>query len=83
MTGLKTIKKMLDKDPSNSALKDKLMEVYDLRINYFGGEAKVLNRKAYDAYFYFRSMPDRLTYIAGIFDRLYEIEKSGMSYNFV
>ena len=75
VTGLKTIKKMIEIERSNTHLRFELMDVYDLRIMYFGNDVNVLNRKAYDAYIYLRDDPESLAKVAKIFDHLYDIEK--------
>ena len=38
---------------------DSVLTLYDLRIQYFGEEGKVLNRKAFDAYKYFKGDKSR------------------------
>lgn len=70
--GQKTIKNLLDNEPENDDYKSVLMKVYDNRIKYFGNEVKVLNRKAYDAYRYYRNEPQKLDETMAIFEDLYE-----------
>lgn len=79
--GLKTLKTMIDQDPENKDLQDLLMETYDMRIKYFGNEIKVLNRKAFDAYRYFRNDTSRLDETVEIFDYLYQQQKEQMEEN--
>lgn len=55
--GQKTITKLLDETPLDSDLKESLLRVYDYRIDYFGDEVNVLNRKAFDAYKYAEVIP--------------------------
>ena len=44
-----------EKDPTKKEVyEDSVMALYDLRIKYFDNEAYVLNRKAFDAYKYFK-----------------------------
>lgn len=52
---------------------DKVLELYDLRIEYFGSEDKVLNRKAYDAYKYLKNRQDKYPELLKLFDRTYEL----------
>jgi len=79
--GQKSIKKLLGKNPSNIEYKKKLMKSYDFRLTYFGNEVKVMNRKAFDAYKYFRSDLDFLAETIEIFDKLYEKEKNNLKEN--
>ncbi len=79
--GQKTIKKLLDQYPDHEDYKEVMMQVYDHRIKYFGNEIKVLNRKAYDAYKYFRNNPERLEETIRIFDRIGELEGKNLKAN--
>ncbi len=53
---------------------DSVLLLYDLRIKYFGEEGSVLNRKAYDAYKYYKGDNDR-------YDELYTLFKSTFELN--
>jgi tetratricopeptide (TPR) repeat protein len=79
--GLKTIKNMIEHDPDDKELQERLMETYDMRIKYFGHEVKVLSRKAFDAYKYFRNDTARLNETVEIFDYLYQHQKEQMENN--
>ncbi len=52
---------------------DSVMTLYDLRIKYFGEEGKVLNRKAYDAYKYFRDVKDRHEELFNLYKMTFEL----------
>ncbi|MGB3465351.1 MAG: tetratricopeptide repeat protein [Cyclobacteriaceae bacterium] len=52
---------------------DKSLELYDKRIEYFGSEDKVLNRKAYDAYKFWKGRRDKYPDLLALFDRTYEL----------
>lgn len=50
----------IESDPARKIeLQDSALIMYDLRIKYFNDEANVMNRKAYQAYKYYRSDQDR------------------------
>lgn len=70
--GQKTIKKMIenDIDANGIDLKIKLMNLYDLRIKYFGKEIIVLKKKANDGYKYFRNDPGKLAELLDLYDYL-------------
>ena len=70
--GQKTIKKLLEQDPSNQTYKQSLMQVYDNRIKYFGNEVNVMSRKAFDAYKYYRGDRKHIIEAVEIFDQLYQ-----------
>lgn len=79
--GQKTITKLLDETPLDSDLKESLLRVYDYRIDYFGDEVNVLNRKAFDAYKYCRSDPAFFAKTIEIFDQLYEKQQKNLKEN--
>ena len=81
IAGQKAIKKLIEHDPSNNELKNKLMETYDLRIKHFGDEVDVLGRKAFDAYKYMQNDELRIDEIVTIYDHLYNITKMEMPTN--
>lgn len=68
--GQKTLKKLIESEPENQSYKDELMDIYDQRIHYYGNEIKVLSMKAFDAFKYFRSDPDRLAEVVDLFEYL-------------
>ena len=51
------------------------MEMSDLQIKYFGGEAKVLNRKAYTAYKFYKSNKSKYQELLDLFDRAFELNR--------
>ena len=55
------------------------LDLYDLRIRHFGGEAAVLNRKAYAAYRYYRKEPTQYATLIELFDRAYAAGKQQLS----
>ncbi len=52
---------------------DSVMTLYDLRIKYFGEEGKVLNRKAYDAYKYYRDDKGRYEELFNMYKKTFEL----------
>ncbi len=51
----------------------KALEMYDLRIKYFGDEAEVLNRKGYRAYKYLKDDKDQYKSLLDLYDKLFEL----------
>ena len=51
----------------------KALEMYDLRIKYFGDEAEVLNRKGYRAYKYLKDDKDQYKSLLELYDKLFEL----------
>ena len=49
------------------------LEMYDLRIKYFGEETNVLNRKAYSAYKLLKGNKDKYQELLDLFDKSYEL----------
>lgn len=60
---------------------DKAMEMYDLRIKYFGEEADVLNRKALKAYKYYKGTQSRYQELYELFDRAFELNGADLYSN--
>ncbi len=54
-------------------LQDSVMLLYDLRIKYFNDEGKVLNRKSYDAYKYYKSDKSRYEELFNLFKSTFEL----------
>ncbi len=52
---------------------EKALEMYDLRIKYFGDEADVLNRKANTAYKYFKGTKSKYAELYDLFDRAFDL----------
>lgn len=55
------------------AYQEKVMEMYDLRVKYFGKEGTVLNYKAYDAYKYYKDDKAKSKWLYDLFERAYEL----------
>ena len=49
------------------------MKMYDERINYFGNEGKVLNRKAFDAYKFYKGDRTKYQELLELFNRTFEL----------
>lgn len=52
---------------------DSVLLLYDTRISYFNEEAKVLNRKAYDAYKYYKGDKSRYEELYNLFKNTFEL----------
>lgn len=52
---------------------EKALEMYDLRIKYFGDEADVLNRKANTAYKYYKSTQSKYAELYDLFQKAFEV----------
>lgn len=48
------------------------LDLYDQRIKYFSGEAKVMNRKAYAAYQYYRDQPEKHKELLNVFEQAFQ-----------
>ncbi|TRX52220.1 hypothetical protein FNH22_22645 [Fulvivirga sp. M361] len=53
------------------ALQLKQLEMYDQRIKYFNDRGKVMNRKAYAAYRYFKDRPDKYSKLFQLFEKAF------------
>jgi len=63
-------------DPVQKAsYQNKTLELYDKRIEYFGKEIDILNRKAYAAYKFYKSDQSKYSDLFSLYEHLYE--KSG------
>ncbi len=60
---------------------EKALEMYDLRIKYFGEEADVLNRKAYVAYKYYRGTQSKYQELYELFNRAFELNGNDIRIN--
>ena len=66
----------VEKDPAKlEAYKSKAMEMYDLRIKYFGNEGYVLNRKVYPAYKFYKDDKSKYKELYDMFNRAFELSK--------
>ncbi|MGL1887175.1 MAG: hypothetical protein OCD76_11745 [Reichenbachiella sp.] len=52
---------------------DKAMLMYDMRIEYFGNEGKVLNRKAFKAYKYYKGDKTKYQELYELFNKTFEL----------
>ena len=86
INGIK-IYKELTKSTSGEKLnqyQNKVMELYDLRVKYFNQEAQVLDRKAYDAYRYYKGDKSKYTWLFELFEKTYELNGNNIgSHNLV
>ncbi len=63
-----------EKDPKKKVVyQDSVLLLYDMRIKYFDNEAKVLNRKAYDAYRYYSKDQSRYEELFNLFKNTFEL----------
>ena len=63
-----------ESDPAKKIeLQDKALEMYDLRIKYFGKEGAVLNRKAFVAYKYHKANKSKYKELLDLFDRTFKL----------
>ncbi|NNF33306.1 MAG: tetratricopeptide repeat protein, partial [Saprospiraceae bacterium] len=51
----------------------RVMDLYDLRIEYFNSEGDVMNRKAYDAYKFYKDDKTKYEMLYGFFEKTYEL----------
>jgi len=80
--GAKIYESLVDteKDPAKIAeYKAKAMEMYDLRIKYFGKEDLVLNRKVYPAYKFYKDDKTKYKELYDMFLRAFELNKNEFS----
>lgn len=67
------------KDPSKKEMyQDSALLMYDLRIKYFNQEAKVLDRKAYLAYKYYRDKAEKYDELLKMYERTFELNKNNV-----
>jgi tetratricopeptide (TPR) repeat protein len=60
---------------------DSVLALYDLRIKYFGDEADVLNRKAFDAYKYYKGDKTRYEELYQLYKSTYELNGNNVMNN--
>jgi tetratricopeptide (TPR) repeat protein len=80
--GAKLYEELVDveKDAAKkSEYQDKAMEMYDLRIKYFGREDYVLNRKVYPAYKFYKDDKDKSQELLEMFNRAFELNGTKFS----
>ncbi len=67
-------------DPAKLAeYQRQLLAMYDQRMQYFSDEAKVMNRKAYMAYQYYRDQPEKYAELLEIFQRAFRVSQEKFS----
>lgn len=74
--GAKIYEELAEKEKEASAQEKyqlKAMEMYDLRIKYFGNEASVLNRKVYPAYKFYKNDKAKYPELFQMFKQTFEI----------
>jgi tetratricopeptide (TPR) repeat protein len=65
-----------EKDPAKQeTYKAKALEMYDLRIQYFGREAYVMNRKVYPAYKFYKGDKSKYEELFNMFSKAYDLNK--------
>lgn len=57
-------------------LQEKALQMYDDRIKYFGNEGKVLNRKAFTAYKYYKGNRSKYQELMTLFDKTFEMNQA-------
>lgn len=60
---------------------EKALSLYDSRIKYFGNEGKVLNRKAFSSYKYYKGRKGKHEQLLQTFDRTFELNGNKVSTN--
>ena len=76
INGIKIYRGLADQanDPEKKKMfQDSVMLLYDLRIKYFNEEGKVLNRKAYDAYKYYKNDKSKYEELYNLFKSTFEL----------
>jgi len=67
-------------DPAKLAeYQRQLLAMYDQRIQHFSDEAKVMNRKAYTAYQYYRDQPEKYAELLEIFEQAFRVSQEKFS----
>ena len=64
-----------------AAYQAKALEMYDLRIEYFGNEASILNRKAFPAYKFYKSDKSKYSELMDLFDKTFTLNGADFSTN--
>jgi tetratricopeptide (TPR) repeat protein len=71
-----------ESDPQKKiAFQDSVLQLYDLRIQYFNEESKVLNRKAFDAYKYFKDEPSKYGDLYALFQNTFKLNGNNVMAN--
>ena len=64
-----------------AAYQAKALEMYDLRIEYFGNEASVLNRKAFPAYKFYKGDKSKYNELMDLFEKTFTLNGADFSTN--
>jgi tetratricopeptide (TPR) repeat protein len=64
-----------------AAYQAKALEMYDLRIEYFGNEASVLNRKAFPAYKFYKGDKSKYVELLDLFEKTFALSGANFSPN--
>ena len=64
-----------------AAYQTKALEMYDLRIKYFGNEASVLNRKAFPAYKFYKGDKSKYVELLALFEKTFVLNGADFSTN--
>ncbi|MEM9328792.1 MAG: hypothetical protein AAGA85_24215 [Bacteroidota bacterium] len=85
--GVKTIQAILkiEEDKARiTQLEDSVMWMFDQRIKYFGKEAEVMDRKAYEAFKMFYRRPAKYPLLKELYAKAYELNSNDLSrFNFI
>lgn len=76
LNGAKIYEGLADKEADKAkkiAFQDKALDMYDLRIKYFGDEGNVLNRKAFLAYKYHKGNKSKYKELLELFDKTFDL----------
>jgi len=69
-------------DPAQKrTYQDKVMDLYDKRVQYFNDEGKVLNRKAYTAYKYYKNDRSRYQDLFDMYEKTFELNGNNVATN--
>ncbi|MAZ41604.1 MAG: hypothetical protein CMB93_02335 [Flammeovirgaceae bacterium] len=82
--GAKIYKGLADKESDKvqkAAYQAKALEMYDLRIEYFGNEASVLNRKAFPAYKFYKGNKSKYPELMELFEKTFALNGADFSTN--
>lgn len=83
INGAEIYSELADKEndaAKKQVLQDSVLTMYDLRVQYFGNEADVLDRKAFYAYKYDKDEKDKLAELYDLLTRVVELNGNKTSY---
>ncbi len=84
INGIKIYQELAESESDATAKlshQEKCMELYDKRIEYFGNEGKVLNRKAYAAYKLYKNNKEKYEELFRLYERTFELNGNDVSTN--